>query len=283
MTAPKPRDMHSAQPTERPALAFASRITRTVSTAVPYSDAVTLSAVQQQTIWAHLHAGLDLDPSVVFRRDVIALGVEQLPMRSEASLGRRRAVLTRVGEALGVLELPRVPYAGSIASTPYSDGDIMHLRGWASTQRLSVSASAHCLLALGLGTGLLPREICAVRSRDVDSRNGRLCIQLPRGFVFVTDAWAPTLIALAGAAADRDAPLFLPHVRIYKNKIGDFTRKSIGTRQPPVPLRMRATWIVERMAEGLPVQDLLHQTGVGSLDALARFERHLSLSALRDV
>lgn len=279
MTAPRPRDTSRFVGVERAALVFADRVSARVAERVPYLPAVTRAAVQQHALWAHADAGLDLEESVIFRRDVIALAVESLPMRSQASLGRRRSVLTRVGESLGVLEPPNPPLSKSEPSRPYSSEEVHALRGWVSDQRGDRNTDARALLALGLGAGLLPRELCRVTADDVEQTGDCVVVYADRRAVRVQPMWA---VMLDGPIerSDGGAALFQPGVRVYKNKIGDFTRRSVGTRLRPVAQRMRATWLVERMTGGMPVQDLVHEAGVASLAALARFEQFLPPSSL---
>lgn len=275
MTSPKPsmKD-ENASPPEADALRFAESVVDDVARRLSYRRADLLTAVQHHLRWAHVVSGLPLQREFLFRKDVIAVAVQQLPMRSEASLGRRRAVLLRVAEELGVVERSLPPLYGSEPSAPYTGLEVAELRLWAAVQRESRRRDAWALLALGVGAGLAASEVCAVNARDITEDGARVHVFGPRERVVpVDEEWTVTLAELV--AGPDCGPLFVPGVRWYKNKIGDFVRVTHGDQLRPMPQRMRATWLVRRMAEGMPVQDLKYAAGIRSLGALARFERYL--------
>jgi integrase len=275
MTSPKPsvEDSNVSLP-EADALRFAESAVSDVGRRLSYRRADLLAAVQHHARWGHVISGLPLEREFLFRRDVIAVAVQQLPMRSEASLGRRRAVLLRVAEELGVAERSLPPLHGSEPSAPYTGLEVAELRLWAAVQRESRRPDAWALLALGVGAGLAASEVCAVTARDVGEDGTRVHVVGPRERVVrVDEEWCVTLAELV-AGADC-GPLFVPGVRWYKNKIGDFVRMTQGDQIRPMPQRMRATWLVRRMSEGMPLQDLTYAAGIKSLGALARFERYL--------
>lgn len=272
MTVRKPL-LEGIEPEVRTALKFAAAVVDEVGKGMQYSQTDLLSAVQQHARWAQA-SGLPLDRAYLFRRDVIAVAVQQLPMRSEASLGRRRAVLMRVAEELGVAERSLPSLWGSEPSAPYGFEELAGLRLWASTQRADRRNDASTLLALGLGAGLTAAEICVATGADVSEDGKRILVSGARGrVVTVRLEWRDTSIRLRRDVGD--GVLFLPSVRPYSNKISDFVRKTFGDQPRPKPQRMRATWLLQRMTDGIPIQNLLYEAGVKSLDALARFERYL--------
>lgn len=280
MTIARPLHNVSASTALSAAVAFAEDIYRRTAKSIPYRPGVATSALQSHAIWAHIDRHLPLDANYLFRRDVIATAVSQLPFTSEATLGRRRAILLRVGEALGIVDRPFPPLSGSAPSTPFSPAEVTALRVWASTQRDDRVKDSWALLALGLGAGLTAREIMMTRAADVRANSVVITSMVQSRNAFTLPIWRDELSRLANDAQDSLAPLFKPHVAIYPNKIGDFVRSTWGDYPRPTPQRLRATWLVEMMAVGLPVQDLLYVTGLRSLDALARYERFLPSSML---
>lgn len=278
--------MTTAQPLERvygpsaqAAVVFAADVYRRTARRIPYSPSVAVAVLQEHAMWAHVDRRLPLDVEVLFRRDVIGVAVSQLPYSSPATLARRRALLLRVAEALGVTERSLPPLAGSTPSSPYGLKEVASLRVWASLQREDRVRDAWMLLSLGLGAGLTARELMTTSAADIDT-NGTVSVRgvNPRR-VPVRHEWWPELSALT-AEVDATAPLFRPHIATYANKIGDFVRSSWGDGPRPTVQRLRATWLVTVMSDGLPIQDLLYVAGVKSLDALARFERFLPPSLL---
>jgi len=278
MTSPTPTSLsENASAPEVDADRFARSVVSDVAKTVSYRHEDLLAAVQHHVHWAHVVSGLPLERDFLFRRDVIAVAVQQLPMRSDASLGRRRAVLLRVAEALGVAERALPPLYGSEPSAPYSAAEVAELRVWAAVQRESRRGHAQALLALGIGAGLAASEICAVTSADIACDGSAVKVRGSRARTVPIDAewW----IDLANARRPDDGPVFLPGVRWYATKISDFVRATHGDQLRPKPQRMRTTWLLRRMTEGMPLQDLLYAAGVKSLDALARFERYLPAPA----
>ncbi|MGZ0711301.1 hypothetical protein ACWPKO_23535 (plasmid) [Coraliomargarita sp. W4R53] len=274
MTVAKPVEALGDAADEIAATDFAVKIVDAVAPRVPYRRGDLLTAVQRHVYWAHVVSGLPLEREFLFRRDVVAVAVQQLPMRSEASLGRRRAVLLRVSEALGVAERALPPLYGSEPSAPYSQGEVADMRVWAAVQRQDRRANAWALLGLGIGAGLSAAEVCGVMSRHIADGGTRVFVVGARERVVVVDAdWRGALRGLQ--RMDPERPVFVPGVRFYKTKISDFVRVTHGDHTRPLPQRMRATWLVRRMSAGMPVQDLLYEAGVKSLDALARYDRFL--------
>lgn len=279
MTSPKPLELDDhADAAENDARRFAARVVDDVGRRLSYRHEDLLAAIQHHVRWAHVVSGLPLEKDFLFRRDVIAVAVQQLPMRSDASLGRRRAVLLRVAEALGVAERAMPPLYGSEPSAPYSAREVAELRMWSAVQQETRRTSARVLLALGVGAGLTSSELCAVRACDISDDGDWVAVAGSRArTVRVEGEWREVLAAeLHGG----DAPVFQPSVRWYPNKISDFVRSTRGDQLRPKPQRMRATWLVRQMERGFPVQDLLYAAGVKSLDALARFERYLPAPAV---
>jgi hypothetical protein len=250
-----------------------------------YPEKALLHTITHHAHWTHLVAGFTLDRSIVFKRDVIAYSVSMIPTRSPSTMGRARSMLLRVGEVLGAIDvpapLPRLRAADP--SAPYSPADLEELRAWAYCQRNAhLQASAQVLLALGLGAGLPTRELARVRSVDVDTDAGRLLVndgEYPRS-VRVQPEWLDDLREVIAAATDPQATLFRPAARFHKNIVTNFVRRTNGTSLAPTTQRMRATWLVDRLTTGIPMQDLLFEAGLSSMDALVRYERFLPAHSL---
>ena len=255
---------------------------------VPYGDQALMHTVTHHAHWTHLVAGMPLERATMFRRDVIGSSVSMMPTSSPSTMGRTRSILLRVGEAVGSIErpspLPSLPAADP--STPYGHAEVEDLRSWAYFQRdAGQRASAQTLLALGLGAGLPTRDLVRVRGVDVGG-GGDVVRVLGGGFprvVPVSSEWSEDLAEVLDQSRGTHLSLFQPGVLFHKNIVHTFVQRSIGLGLTPSTQRMRATWLVQRLREGTPMQNLLYSAGIKSMDALVRYQRFLPSPAAADV
>jgi hypothetical protein len=258
---------------------FTLGIAEEVAPAVPYPFESVINAVAHHVDWCSNIAGFPMERNALFRRDVIAYAVDNMPTSTPSTRGRRRSLMLRVGEHLGVIDAPPPlpPLRAAQPSQPYSPSEIIELRSWAEYQDASERRrSALALIALGLGAGLPTRDLCSIRSCDVAASGTAVVVsgKRPRT-VPVNDAWSSVLAELSRAAADPAARLFRPQARWHDNIVTVFVDRSSGISVRPTTQRMRATWIVEQLATGTPMHLLLGAAGVASMDALVRYEKFL--------
>ena len=236
-----------------------------------------LNAVTHHVDWCHNIAGLPLETTALFRRDVIGAAVAVMPTTSTSTMGRRRSMLLRVGETLGVIPVPPPlpPLAAALPSAPYSLQEVTDLWGWADLQSSrKVRASALALLSLGIGAGLTSRELCTVRAVDVlDDGAAVVAGGQERRVVPVVDDWQEDLAIVARLALDPGGSLFQPGIAFHKNIVANFVQRTRGWQIKPTVQRMRVTWLVRHLTEGCPIQDLLAWSGLKSMDALVRYQR----------
>lgn len=240
-----------------------------------YSPAFTLSAVARHVDWCVNVAGLPLTREALFRRDVIAAAVAVMDTAKSSSKGRRRSLLLRAGEALEIIKVlpPLPPLAAASPATPYSGWEIDAAIRWAEVQEGVNGSSARTLIALGFGAGLASRDLVSVRAVDV--RDGGAAVALADRSVPVTEEWREDLTELKATAEDPTLPLFRPGVCWHKNIVKTFIDRSMSLTVHLTTQRMRATWLVDQLANGTPMQDLLAAAGLKSMDALVRYERFL--------
>lgn len=259
---------------------FVHDVVAAVRDRVTYPEPVLFHTVTHHVHWAHFIAGFDLSRAPVFERDVIGYSVAMMPTNSPSTMGRTRSILLRVGESLGVIDVPAPlpPLKAADPSEPYSSTDVEDLRAWAYCQRgAQQQASAQALVALGLGCGLPTRDLARVRAMDADLTAATVSIAagaFPR-VVAVDPDWLEDLKEVAEQSARPHATLFRPGVVFHRNTVLTFVQRAMGAGLAPSTQRMRATWLVRRLAEGTPMQDLLFQAGVKSMNALVRYERFL--------
>jgi integrase len=214
--------------------------------------------------------------------DVIeAFCVAGLPGRASSTRGTYRSALYRLAAPVhGEPGQRGTPLAGATPPPPYSPAERAELAAIAGAQRDPVKrASALAVVVFGIGAGLRPGELVALRGSDV-SRRGRRVTVLVGGpaarVVPVTSAYAGRAAGLAAGAGH--AHLFRPGAadRGYKNFVTNFARALAA--DPAAPRlnagRCRSSFICGHLTAGTPVGQLLAITGIGQAESLARYARH---------
>ena len=240
-----------------------------------YPDASVVNAIAHHVDWCVNVAGYSMTRETVFRRDVIGAAASMIPTTHSSSRGRRRSLMLRVGEVLGVIPraTPLSPLAAASPSAPYTNAEAYEVARWAVSQHDGRQLSARALVALGLGAGLPSREICAVRAMDILHTGA--AVRVGDRLTPIIDEWHEELAEIATLAMTGEALLFRPDVAWHKNIISNFVSTSMPDGIPPSVQRMRSTWLVEHLTAGTPMQDLLAAAGLQSMDALVRYERFL--------
>lgn len=240
-----------------------------------YAEASVINAIAHHVDWCVNVAGYSLTRETLFRRDVIGAATAVMDTARDSTRGRRRSLLLRVGEVLGVI--PRTPQltplSAAVPSTPYTVDEIDGIWHWALRQPEGKNLPAQVIAVLGLGAGLAPRDLCAVRPTDVLG-DGR-ALQVAARTVPVSVDWQHELRRLIDRAENRSAPLFRPNIVGSKNMVTNFVATCANEGIRPSVQRMRATWLVDHLTAGTPMQDLLWWAGLKSMDALVRYEKFL--------
>src|SRR5208282_2067458 len=208
--------------------------------------------------------------------DVIeAFCVAGLAARACSTRGTYRPALYRLAVAAsGPPGCRPTPFPGAGAPAPYSPADRAELAALAAAQRDAVRrSSALALVVFGMGAGLRPGELVALRGDDV-TRHGRQVVVHAGGPAARLVPVTPDYARRAGSGfvfrpgpADRD----------YKNFVSSFTRGL--TADPAAPRlslrRARSAFICGHLAAGTPVPVLLAITGIAEAGSLARYARHV--------
>ena len=216
--------------------------------------------------------------------DVIeAFCVAGLRGRASSARGTYRSALYRLAEAAhGPPGRRATPFAGARAPAPYSRGERAELAALAAAQRDAAKrASALALVVFGIGAGLRPGELVALRGGDV-TRHGRQVMVHVSGpaarVVPVTADYAGRAWELARRAGS--GHVFRPGTadRGYKNFVTNF---ALGLAADPAAPRMslrraRSAFICGHLAAGTPVGVLLAITGIAEAGSLARYARHVA-------
>ncbi len=234
-----------------------------------------LTIMSQHLAWL-FRRGLPVDNAdVVFHPDEIdQFVVDGCAHLSEGTRSNYRSALRVVAASvLGPAAYPRpVPLQTSDAESPYSVVEQAELISWAeglSTARMRFGATV--LLALGLGAGLATADMCVITGRDVKLHPGGPTIEVrthaPRS-VPVCHRWATEVRSIASGA--RDQRLVLPQREVLTAKAisGFVERLPRGSAPKLSTRRLRITWIVDRLNDGVPLNLLSVAAGVDP-DALS--------------
>ena len=216
--------------------------------------------------------------------DVIeAFCVAGLAGRASSTRGTYRSALYRLAEAAhGPAGQRATPFAGARAPAPYSPAERAELAAVASAQRDPAKrASALALVVFGIGAGLRPGELVALRGGDIVSRGRQVLVQVggPAARVVpVTSRYAGRAWELARGAGGGHVFRPGPAERSYKNFVTNFARGL--TADPAAPglslRRARSSFICDHLAAGTPVGVLLSITGIAEAGSLARYARHVA-------
>ena len=216
--------------------------------------------------------------------DVIeAFCVTGLRGRASSTRGTYRSALYRLAEVThGPPGQRPAPFAGARAPAPYSPAERAELAALAAAQRDPARrASALALVVFGIGAGLRPGELVALRGCDVARCGRQVAVQVSgpaARAVPVTADYAGRAWQLARRAGTGHVFRPGPAERGYKNFVTNF---ALGlTADPAAPRlslrRARSTFICGHLGAGTPVPVLLAVTGVAEAGSLARYARHVA-------
>lgn len=243
------------------------------------------SALARHVYWCW-QQGYPLERNVVLRREIIAASVAAgsvgVSPRTQSSL---RSRLLRLSETLveGPNRHPRIPAIPvSDAQAPYTDREVTLLRSWATNQNTTYrTVNATMILALGLGAGLVAREMAGVTAADITVDDDGVLVSVTAGArprtVPVLGEWEATIGTVAQAAMRSNMWLLLPRRRdaYNRNMLSNFTLDTINRPFSINAGRLRATWLVRHLTAGTPVNLLADAAGLASAAALAPYVAHV--------
>jgi integrase len=215
--------------------------------------------------------------------DVIeAFCVAGLAGRAPSTRGTYRSALYRLAEAMhGPAGQRATPFPGARAPAPYSPAERAELAALAAAQRDPAKrSSALAVIVSGIGAGLRPGELVALRGGDVFRRGRQVMVQVsgPSARVVpVTAGYAGRAWELARRAGSGFVFRPGPAARGYKNFVTNFARGLAADPAAPAlsMRRARSTFICGHLAAGTPVPVLLAITGIAGAGSLARYARHV--------
>ncbi len=189
-----------------------------------------------------------------------------------AWLRRTREALVWVqrGEAPPVrISSPRKP------QPPYEKGELAALRARVGHLPGQAQRDGLALMALGAGCGLMPGEVVTARGPHIDATCGVPVLDerwLGR-LVACCSAWAPVLTQLAESAGA--GYLFRPgrKVEAAKNLVSSWParHRPPGALPPLSARRLRSTWIVGLLSEGISPSVVAAAAGMSTPAGLAPY------------
>jgi integrase len=228
--------------------------------------------------------GIPASPEWLLDYDVIeAFCVAGRAGAASSTRGTYRSVLYQLAAPVhGPAGRRATPFAGARAPGPYSPADRAALAALARAQRSPAKrASALAMVVFGIGAGLRPGELAALRGTEVTARSGRAAVHVTAGpaprMVPVACRYARRAADLARLAGDGFVFRPGPADRACKNFVNGFAGRLAA--DPDGPLlsagRCRASFICDHLAAGTPVPALLAITGIAEAGSLARYARHV--------
>jgi integrase len=248
----------------------------------PARQAVAASALRGLSRFAAAR-GIPAGAEFLLDYDVIeAFCVAGLAGRACSTRGTYRSALYRLAAPVhGGPGQRGTPFAAAKAPRPYSPAERAELAALAAAQRDPAKrASALAMVVFGIGAGLRPGELVALRGSDVARRGRQVAVRVtgtrPR-LVPVAPRYAGRAAGLACGAGD--GFVFRPGRadRGYKNFVTNFARTlAADPAAPRLALgRCRSSFICGHLAAGTPVGELLAITGICQAESLARYARHV--------
>ena len=244
--------------------------------------AVTATAVRGLSRFAAAR-GVPVGVEFLLDYDVIeAFCVAGLPGARPSTRGTYRSALYRLATPVhGEPGQRGTPFAGAKPPPPYSPAERAELAAIAAAQRDPAKRrSALAMVVFGIGAGLRPGELTALRGSDVACRGRRVVARVTgsrQRLVPVASRYAGRAAELARCAGD--GFVFRPGRadRGYKNFVTNFARTlAADPAAPRLTLsRCRSSFICGHLAAGTPVGELLAITGICQAESLARYARHV--------
>ena len=228
--------------------------------------------------------GIAASPEWLLDFDVVeAFCVRGCAGRASSTCGTYRSVLYLLAAPVhGVAGRRGTPFAGSGALAPYQLTERAELAAVAAAQRDPARrASALAMVVFGIGAGLRPGELAALRGAGVARAGGQVIVHVTGGpaarTVPVHPRYAGRALALARAAGGQFVFCPGPADRGYKNFVNVFAARLAA--DPAAPRmsagRCRASFICDHLAAATPVPVLLEVSGITEPESLARYARHV--------
>ncbi|TFB76736.1 site-specific integrase [Cryobacterium glaciale] len=224
-------------------------------------------------VWASTGTTLTVE-RVYTQNNVYRYLQECLPKHSETHRWGVARQLGTIAEVLAENTVTRLPTPHAHRRRPFTIAEVASMHSWAASLTTDLKRqNAQALLGLAGGAGLRANEIIDLRLGDIDIVDGRLFVTVPgmnSRRVPVRHPWNRTLLRSLAGRTDSSEYVF----RAYRFE--EYRPRAIQTFLTDHPgrvratlTRLRATWIVAQIDNGLPLPVLMALAGfstTGSLD-----------------
>jgi integrase len=238
---------------------------------------MTMSARFNGWVWASMGTTLTVE-RVYTQNHVYRYLQERLPKHSQAHRWGLVRQLGTIADALAGTDVKPLPSLRRRPSRrPFNSAEVASMHSWAASLTTSLRRqNAQALLGLAGGAGLRPDEIIDTRIGDVDVVDGRVFVNIPGRHprrVPVRNPWNRTLMRSLAGRTDPNEYIF----RAYR--LEEYRPRAIQTFLTDHPARVRATvsrlrstWIVAQIDNGLPLPVLM---AIGGFTASSGLDKHL--------
>ena len=228
--------------------------------------------------WVWASSGTTLTVERVYtQNNVYRYLQERLPTHSETHRWGMARQLGTIAEVLAQNTVDRLPTPHAHRRRPFTTAEVASLHSWAASLTTDLKRqNAQALLGLAGGAGLRANEIIDLRLSDLDIVDKRLFVNVPGvnpRRIPVRHPWNRTLLRSLVGRTDPDEYVF----RAYRFE--EYRPRAIQTfltdhpgRVRATVSRLRATWIVAQIDNGLPLPILMALAGFSSTGSL---DKHL--------
>ncbi|WP_194383333.1 tyrosine-type recombinase/integrase [Microbacterium luteum] len=226
--------------------------------------------------WLWASTGLELTVGRVYTQTNIDLYLQnQLGHRSpEHKWGVARQLVAN-GRELTNAELHGLPAPDMKLRAPFAPAQIATMHSWATRlTTVKKRQNAWALLGLAGGAGLRAEEIVGVNVEHIDAQNGRVFVNVEgtrARRVPVRHSWARVLLRSIEGRNAGERVFRGPHIEEYRPRIIQTFLTDHPAPVRPTPCRLRASWLVHHLDNGVPLQVLKELGGFRTYDTLTRY------------
>ncbi len=229
------------------------------------------------TAWVWTVTGIELTTERVYTQNNVSRYLQDcLPTHSESYRWWFARQLRAIAESLADTTIDQLPTPRLPGRRPLTVSEVASMHSWAgSLTTLMKRQNAWAILGLAGGAGLRTEEIINTRVSDIDIVDGRVFVNVPGPRprrVPVMHPWNRTLLRSIQNRTG-DAHIFHGYRwDEYRPRIiQQFLTEHPATVRATVS-RLRSTWIITQIENGLPLGVLMTITGFASTQSL---DRHL--------
>ena len=239
-----------------------------------------MTLVSALTDWVVYEAGFEMARRTVFDLDIMSEflqdGCTWSPKVKKIAKGHLKA-MGRVLNPLWPEETPEeTSYTSAWNPEVYTDHEVRVIKDWARGQRTALNRNkAAVLLALTLGAGLYSHEVVRLRVRDIQCDDEGVLLHVHGQHereVPVLAEHEGTLRELVQHVGPDDYAFAPGRTNRKSNVIQNFIKNThMDEGLFPNPRRLRATWMVGHLKNGVPAAALTKAAGLTNLRSFERW------------